>query len=76
MNLDLMKEALFQQEMKINGLKTLVNEKKKSTETRGDLNEDRENLHEEATSNMLLECPVSINDIDWMLYQNQPIDFF
>lgn len=76
MNLDLMKEALLQQEMKISGLKTLVNEKKKSTETRGDHNEERENLHEEASSNMLLECPVSVNDIDWMLYQNEPIDFF
>ena len=54
--------------MKISGLKTLVNEKKKSMETHGDHTEY--NLHEEANSNMLLEGPVSVNDIDWILYQN------
>ena len=47
--------------------------KKNSIETIGD---DQVEQREEISSNELLDCPLEINEIDWMLYQNEPIDFF
>lgn len=76
-NLDLMKRALSQQEGRMSGLKQYHCRKKSITQA-----EEQEGAREgpghpeERSSNHLLDYPVEVNNLDWMLHQNESIDFF
>ena len=77
-NIDMMKQALLQQELKITGLKQYSCRKKTSVLTSEELDHDHglDDHEKDISSNLLLECPVEVNSWEYILHQNESVDFF
>jgi hypothetical protein len=70
-----MKEALYQQELKISGLKcNSTCSKLKKSITQADI-EPVEGT-EEKSSNEELEAPVKFDNLDWIMRESEEVDFF